>query len=117
MPDIHIGTSGWNYKSFVTRLYPPGTPKIKYLETYSTKLLTVVFERKLTKTVISSKARNFIVLRIQALKISPYGRNDKKRGFSFRHYCRTERILLSFFPPKYMGELVQAYSSGLLMGG
>ena len=38
-------------------------------------------ERKLTKTVISSKARNLIVLKIQALKISPYGRNDKKRGF------------------------------------
>ncbi|RKX60093.1 MAG: hypothetical protein DRP37_05675, partial [Thermodesulfobacteriota bacterium] len=36
---------------------------------------------KLTKTVISSKARNLIVLKIQALKISPYGRNDKKRGF------------------------------------
>ena len=42
---------------------------------------TVVSERKLTKTVISSKARNLIVLKIQALKISPYGRNDKKRGF------------------------------------
>lgn len=41
MPDIHIGTSGWNYESFVTRLYPPGTPKRKYLETYSTKLHTV----------------------------------------------------------------------------
>ena len=38
-------------------------------------------ERKLTKTVISSKARNLIILKIQALKISPYGRNDKKRGF------------------------------------
>ncbi|RKX60801.1 MAG: hypothetical protein DRP37_04800, partial [Thermodesulfobacteriota bacterium] len=35
----------------------------------------------LTKTVISSKARNLIILKIQALKISPYGRNDKKRGF------------------------------------
>ena len=42
---------------------------------------TLVSERKLTKTVISSKARNLIVLKIQALKISPYGRNDKKRGF------------------------------------
>ena len=41
----------------------------------------LVSERKLTKTVISSKARNLIVLKIQALKISPYGRNDKKRGF------------------------------------
>ena len=41
----------------------------------------IVSERKLTKTVISSKARNLIVLKIQALKISPYGRNDKKRGF------------------------------------
>ncbi len=41
MPDIHIGTSGWNYDSFVKRIYPPGTPKKKYLETYSTKLLTV----------------------------------------------------------------------------
>ena len=43
--------------------------------------LYLVSERKLTKTVISSKARNLIVLKIQALKISPYGRNDKKRGF------------------------------------
>ncbi|RKX61850.1 MAG: hypothetical protein DRP37_03055, partial [Thermodesulfobacteriota bacterium] len=41
---------------------------------------SIVSERKLTKTVISSKARNLIVLKIQALKISPYGRNDKKRG-------------------------------------
>ena len=41
----------------------------------------LVSERKLTKTVISSKARNLIILKIQALKISPYGRNDKKRGF------------------------------------
>ena len=41
MPDIHIGTSGWNYESFVKRIYPPGTPKIKYLQIYSTKLLTV----------------------------------------------------------------------------
>jgi len=41
----------------------------------------LVSERKLTKTVISSNARNLIVLKIQALKISPYGRNDKKRGF------------------------------------
>jgi len=40
-PQIHIGTSGWNYESFVKTLYPPGTPKRKYLETYSTKLLTV----------------------------------------------------------------------------
>jgi len=40
-----------------------------------------VSERKLIKTVISSKARNLIVLKIQALKISPYGRNDKKRDF------------------------------------
>ena len=41
MPDIHIGTSGWNYESFVKRIYPPRTPKIKYLQIYSTKLLTV----------------------------------------------------------------------------
>ncbi|RKX59029.1 MAG: hypothetical protein DRP37_07125, partial [Thermodesulfobacteriota bacterium] len=44
------------------------------------KFRYIVSERKLTKTVISSKARNLIVLKIQALKISPYGRNDKKRG-------------------------------------
>jgi uncharacterized protein YecE (DUF72 family) len=41
MHDIHIGTSGWNYESFVKRLYPPGTPKRKYLEIYSSQLLTV----------------------------------------------------------------------------
>jgi hypothetical protein len=41
----------------------------------------LVSERKLPKVVISSKARNLIVLKIHALKISPYGRNDKKRGF------------------------------------
>ncbi|RKX58450.1 MAG: hypothetical protein DRP37_08045 [Thermodesulfobacteriota bacterium] len=50
-------------------------------------------ERKLTKTVISSKARNLIVLKIQALKISPYGRNDKKRGFhSGTNYLLNGRI-------------------------
>ena len=31
--------------------------------------------------VILSKARNFIILKIQALKIFLYGRNDKKRVF------------------------------------
>ena len=48
------------------------------VETGNSKLVS---ERKLTKTVISSKARNLIILKIQALKISPYSRNDKKRGF------------------------------------
>jgi len=52
-----------------------------------------VSERKLTKTVISSKARNLIVLKIQALKISPYGRNDKKRGF--RSGTRVSRLISS----------------------
>jgi hypothetical protein len=33
-------------------------------------------ERKLFKAVISSKARNLIILLILNFKISPYGRND-----------------------------------------
>ena len=41
----------------------------------------LVFERKLSKTVISSVARNLIVLLILTFKISPFGRNDKKWGF------------------------------------
>ena len=41
----------------------------------------LVPERKLSKTVISSVARNFMVLLILTFKISPFGRNDKKWGF------------------------------------
>jgi hypothetical protein len=37
------------------------------------------------KVVISSVARNLIVLLMLKYKISPFGRNDKKEGFSFRH--------------------------------
>ena len=38
-------------------------------------------ELKLSKTVISSGARNSIILLILKFKISPFGQNDKKRGF------------------------------------
>ncbi len=31
---IHVGTSGWNYESFIGTIYKPETPKRKYLETY-----------------------------------------------------------------------------------
>ncbi len=40
-PSVHIGTSGWNYESFLGRLYPPGTPKRRFLETYARLLDTV----------------------------------------------------------------------------
>ena len=61
------------------------------VETGNSKLVS---ERKLTKTVISSKARNLIVLKIQTLKISPYGRNDKKRGFrSDTNFVKQKRVL------------------------
>ncbi len=41
MSEIHVGTSGWNYDSFVGRLYPLKTPKRRFLETYSTRLHTI----------------------------------------------------------------------------
>ena len=41
MSGIHIGTSGWNYESFIGKLYPFKTPKRKFLETYSTRLCTI----------------------------------------------------------------------------
>ncbi len=40
-PIVHIGTSGWNYEVFIGRLYPPGTSKRKFLETYAQLLDTV----------------------------------------------------------------------------
>ncbi|RKX62013.1 MAG: hypothetical protein DRP37_02645, partial [Thermodesulfobacteriota bacterium] len=62
----------------------------------------------LTKTVISSKARNLIVLKIQALKISPYGRNDKKRGFRSDtiYINRAESVNHNF---KHPGEIVYEF--------
>ncbi len=39
--EILVGTSGWNYDCFVGILYPVGTPKRKYLETYTRRLKTV----------------------------------------------------------------------------
>jgi uncharacterized protein YecE (DUF72 family) len=41
MPDIHVGTSGWNYEVFVERLYPNGTPKRNFLNEYAKRLQTV----------------------------------------------------------------------------
>ena len=38
---FHIGTSGWNYDSFVGVLYPPGTAKRRYLEEYARHFHTV----------------------------------------------------------------------------
>ncbi|MDA8162622.1 MAG: DUF72 domain-containing protein [Desulfobacteraceae bacterium] len=32
---IHIGTSGWNYRCFIGRIYPDGAPIKKYLEIYA----------------------------------------------------------------------------------
>ncbi len=32
---VHVGTSGWNYESFIGTIYEPGTPKRRYLETYA----------------------------------------------------------------------------------
>ncbi len=31
---FHVGTSGWNYESFIGTIYDVSTPKRKYLETY-----------------------------------------------------------------------------------
>ncbi len=39
--EIYVGTSGWNYDCFVGILYPPGTPKRRYLETYASRMNTV----------------------------------------------------------------------------
>ncbi len=33
---VHVGTSGWNYESFIGTIYKPDTPKRRYLETYCT---------------------------------------------------------------------------------
>ncbi len=41
MTHIHIGTSGWNYESFINKLFWAETPKRKFLEIYSTRLKTV----------------------------------------------------------------------------
>ncbi len=38
---IHVGTSGWNYESFIGTIYQPETPKRRYLETYCTFFDTV----------------------------------------------------------------------------
>ncbi len=39
--NIHVGTSGWNYESFIGTIYRPDTPKRKYLETYCSFFDTV----------------------------------------------------------------------------
>jgi len=39
--DIIIGTSGYSYDDWVGPFYPPGTPKSRYLEHYSTHFQTV----------------------------------------------------------------------------
>ena len=49
-------------------------------------------ERKLSKSVISSVARNLIILLMLKFKISPFGRNDKNRTFpsgTNRELCTT----------------------------
>lgn len=41
MAFIHVGTSGWNYPSFLGTLYPAEIRKRRFLEVYSTRLHTV----------------------------------------------------------------------------
>ena len=56
----------------------------RYLEVNKNAFLDgayVVHERKVDNAVISSVARNLILLKRLSLQISPFGRNDKKRGF------------------------------------
>lgn len=38
---IHVGTSGWNYETFIGTLYPEGTAKRRFLEKYAERLDTV----------------------------------------------------------------------------
>ena len=38
---VHVGTSGWNYESFIGSIYRPDTPQKRYLETYCTFFDTV----------------------------------------------------------------------------
>ncbi len=38
---IYVGTSGWNYESFIGTIYSPKSPKRKYLEIYCTYFDTV----------------------------------------------------------------------------
>jgi len=38
---VHVGTSGWNYESFIGTIYQSHTPKRKYLETYCSFFKTV----------------------------------------------------------------------------
>lgn len=38
---IHIGTSGWHYRDWVGRFYPPGLPARQFLRYYATRFATV----------------------------------------------------------------------------
>ena len=63
----------------------------------------LVPERKLSKTVISSVAKNFMVLLILTFKISPFGRNDKKWGFrSGTNYEYHENINFIYKAKKFL---------------
>jgi uncharacterized protein YecE (DUF72 family) len=38
---VRVGCSGWNYRDWRGRLYPPGTPARRWLETYAGQFDTV----------------------------------------------------------------------------
>jgi len=41
MPDLRIGTSGWIYKDWRGRLYPPDLPARRWFEFYAREFWTV----------------------------------------------------------------------------
>lgn len=41
MKPVYVGCSGWNYRDWRSRLYPPGTPERRWLETYAGRFDTV----------------------------------------------------------------------------
>jgi uncharacterized protein YecE (DUF72 family) len=41
MKPVHVGTSGWNYRDWRGRFYPPGMPARRWLEHYATVFDTV----------------------------------------------------------------------------
>src|SRR3712207_109959 len=38
---IRMGTSGWSYTDWLGTVYPPGTPPVRFLETYAMQFTTV----------------------------------------------------------------------------
>lgn len=101
MPPVHIGCSGWNYRDWRERFYPPGLPPRDWLEHYARHFDTVevntTFYRLIEREAVARWVRQTPAHFVFAVKGSRFLTHmkrltDRDRGIA-RFYERIEPLV------------------------